>query len=185
MAVKLGKIAKSAKAFDHVLIVMRHAKTEPFNSGGDIAREITDKGAKQAKTVSKGLVDMRLVPDRIVCSSATRARQTLDKMLKTFGDDPKVDYRQSLYDGGMQAIFDELASTRDNNRVLMILGHEPTVSIASQWLASADSDARHLDRLNLGLSPASMVIFGSDVPFSKWQVHEVELLAVLTPKDFD
>ena len=39
---------------------------------------------------------------RIACSSATRARQTCDRMLKVFGDDPKVDYRQSLYEGGVQ-----------------------------------------------------------------------------------
>ena len=35
------------------------------------------------------------------------------------------------------------------------------------------------------LSTASVVVFGSDQPFSRWQVHDAELLAVLSPKDFD
>ena len=177
MGVNLSKVEKKTKNYSHVLLVMRHAKAEPFNDKGDHDREITDKGEKQAKIVAKGLVGMKLLPDR--------ARQTLERMLKVFGDHPKVEYRQALYDGGMQAVFDELANAKDKTRVLMVLGHEPTVSVSCQWLASSDSDMVKLDLLNLGMSTASVVVFGSDQPFSRWQVHDAELLAVLSPKDFD
>ena len=98
MGVNLSKVEKKAKNYSHVLLVMRHAKAEPFNDKGDHDREITDKGEKQAKIVAKGLVGMKLLPDRVACSGAVRARQTLERMLKVFGDDPKVDYRQSLYE---------------------------------------------------------------------------------------
>ena len=195
MGVNLSKVEKKAKNYSHVLLVMRHAKAEPFNDKGDHDREITDKGdhdreitdkgEKQAKIVAKGLVGMKLLPDRVACSGAVRARQTLERMLKVFGDHPKVEYRQALYDGGMQAVFDELANAKDKTRVLMVLGHEPTVSVSCQWLASSDSDMVKLDLLNLGMSTASVVVFGSDQPFSRWQVHDAELLAVLSPKDFD
>ena len=185
MGIKLSKVAKAAKKYDHILIIMRHAKAEPFGNKGDSERELTDKGLKQAKAVGKGIESLRLVPDQISCSSATRTRQTLDRMLKTFGDKPIVDYRLSLYDGGVQAVFDELAHVKAKNRVFMIVGHEPTVSISAQWLASADSDGERLDLLNLGLSPASIVIMGSNKPFDEWQVHSGELLAVINVKDFD
>ena len=82
-------------------------------------------------------------------------------------------------------MFDELAHVKAKNRVFMIVGHEPTVSISAQWLASADSDAERIDLLNLGLSPASIVIMGSNRPFDEWQVHSGELLAVINVKDFD
>ena len=107
MGIKLSKVAKTAKKYDHILIIMRHAKAEPFGDKGDSERELTDKGLKQAKAVGKGIESLGLVPDQISCSSATRTRQTLDRMLKTFGDKPIVDYRISLYDGGVQAVFDE------------------------------------------------------------------------------
>ena len=113
MGIKLNKVAKAAKKYDHVLIIMRHAKAEPFGDKGDVERELTEKGLKQAKAVGKGVEALGLVPDRISCSSATRTRQTLDRMLKTFGDKPIVDYRISLYDGGVQAVFDELAHVKD------------------------------------------------------------------------
>ena len=185
MGIKLSKVAKAAKKYDHILIIMRHAKAEPFGEKGDSERELTDKGLKQAKAVGKGIEWLGLVPDQISCSSVTRTRQTLDRMLKTFGDKPIVDYRISLYDGGVQAVFDELAHVKAKNRVFMIVGHEPTVSISAQWLASADSDGERLDLLNLGLSPASIVIMGSNKPFNEWQVHSGELLAVINVKDFD
>lgn len=185
MGIKLSKVAKAAKKYDHILIIMRHAKAEPFGDKGDSERELTDKGPKQAKAVGKGIESLGLVPDQISCSSVTRTRQTLDRMLKTFGDKPIVDYRISLYDGGVQAVFDELAHVKAKNRVFMIVGHEPTVSISAQWLASADSDGERLDLLNLGLSPASIVIMGSNKPFDEWQVHSGELLAVINVKDFD
>ena len=185
MGVNPSKVAKRAKGYDHVLIIMRHAKAEPFHAEGDYGRELTAKGLKQAKKVAKGLVDMKLLPDVIACSAATRARQTCAKMLKTFGDAPKVDYHQSLYEGGVQAVFDELTHAKEKDRVLMVLGHEPTVSIASQWLASSESDSERLDLLNLGLQTAGVVVFGSDQPFDQWQVHSGDLLAVMSPSDFE
>ena len=185
MGTSLKKVAKKAKDYKYVLMVMRHAKTEPFGNGGDAGRELTDKGRNQATAVAKGLASFKLVPDRIACSSATRARQTCDRMLKVFGDDPKVDYRQSLYEGGVQSVFDELAQTKEKRRTLLILGHEPTVSIACQWIASSESDPTLLDLLNLGMSPASIAVFGADEPFNQWQLHSGELIALLTAKDFD
>ncbi|KAA8828011.1 SixA phosphatase family protein [Bifidobacterium myosotis] len=185
MGIKLNKVAKAAKKYEHILIIMRHAKAEPFGGTGDMERQLTDKGLKQAKAVGKGIEALGLVPDQISCSSAVRTRQTLDRMMKTFGDKPIVDYRISLYEGGVQAVFDELSHVKPKMRVFMVVGHEPTISISAQWLSSAESDPECLDLLNLGLSPASVVILGSDKPFDEWQVHSGDLLAVINVKDFD
>ena len=184
MATSVNKVAKKTKQYEHILLVMRHAKAESA-AVSDYERNLTDKGLKQAKRVAKGLREMKLVPDVIVCSAATRARQTLERMLKVFGDKPKVDYHQNLYDGGMQAVLDELAHAKDKTRVLMVLGHEPTVSISSQWLASDDSKEERLELLNLGLQTAGIVVLGSDKPFNQWQLHDGMLLAVLSPADFE
>lgn len=185
MGINLKKLAKQTEQYEYVLIVMRHAKAEPFNEKGDHERTLTEKGLKQAKTVSKGLARLDMIPDRIACSSARRAQETLEKMLKTFGDHPKVDYRQSLYDAGIQSVLDEIEQTKDKHHRLMILGHEPTVSVSCQWLADSNSDPAMLDLLNLGLSTAAIVVFGSHEPFSTWKIHSEELIGVINPKDFD
>ncbi|WP_107315372.1 SixA phosphatase family protein, partial [Bifidobacterium merycicum] len=128
MASRMSKTAKKAKQYDHVLILMRHAKAEVTGKNGDYDRPLAEKGLKQAKKVAKGLREMKLVPEVIDCSAALRARQTCGRLLKVFGDKTQVDYHQSLYDGGLQAVFDELAHAKDKTRVMMVLGHEPTIS---------------------------------------------------------
>lgn len=184
MAASVDKVARKTKQYGHILVVMRHAQANP-SAAGDYERTLTDKGLKQAKRVAKGLREMKLVPDAIACSAATRARQTCDRMLKVFGDKPKVDYHQSLYDGGVQAVLDELVHVKDKARVLLVLGHEPTVSVASQWLASSDSKEERLELLNLGLQTAGLVVLGSDKPFNQWRLHDGMLLAVMSPADFE
>ena len=185
MGINLKKVAKRSKGYQYILLIMRHAKAEPFTSASDRDRTITEKGVKQAKLVAEGLTQLRLVPDAIACSSAVRAQQTLGRMLRVFGDGPNVDYRQSLYQGGVQAILDEISHAKESAHVFMVLAHEPTVSISCQWIASSQSDPALLDLLNIGMSTASVAVFGADVPFTQWKVHTGDLLAVLSPKDFD
>ena len=184
MGVNLNKVAKKAKNYKYQLMIVRHANAESIKDhGSDMDREISEKGRKQAKKVSKALAAVGLIPDQIICSGATRARQTMDRMLKYFGDKPKVEMRQSLYDGGVQSILEEMKHTRAKTKTLMIIGHDPAVSVTSQWLSSPDSNPALLDILNLGMSTASVVILGSDKPFDEWQIRDGQLLAVLTPKE--
>lgn len=184
MATKnLKKLAKTAKDYPYVLLVMRHAKTEPFHAEGDFSRELTDKGLQQAKHVAKGLQKMGLVPDQIDSSSAKRAKQTCDRMLKVFGDKPKAELYRSLYDNGVQSVFDMLGDCKPKRHVLMVIGHEPTVSMACQWLASPSSDPATLELLNLGMSPANVAVFGSSLPFASWQLHQAVLLGMISAKD--
>lgn len=185
MASRMSKTAKKAKQYDHVLILMRHAKAEVTGKNGDYDRPLAEKGLKQAKKVAKGLREMKLVPEVIDCSAALRARQTCGRLLKVFGDKTQVDYHQSLYDGGLQAVFDELAHAKDKTRVMMVLGHEPTISICGQWLASDESKADRIDMLNLGVQTAGVLVLASNKPFNKWQLHDGDLLAVLSPADFE
>ncbi|MFT8704216.1 histidine phosphatase family protein [Bifidobacterium aquikefiricola] len=183
MNVNLHKLRKNLRSRAYILIVMRHAKAEALGEGDDRARKITDKGKKQAKAVAKALEALDLVPDRIATSSAERTVETMNRMLKYFGDGPKVDVRLSLYQGGIQSILDEIHVTKPKRHIVMILGHEPTVSVSCEWLATSDSDPAQLDMLHLGLSPASLAIFACDKPFSEWTMHGAELVAVLTPHD--
>lgn len=175
---------KEARHSKYVLLLMRHAKAEPPMMGDDWGRNLTEKGMKQAKIMAKGLEEFKLVPEYIVCSSANRTVQTMERMLKRFGDAPVVESRKSLYDGGMQAVLDELALIREDTHVSMIIGHEPTMSMAAQWLASQDSDSTVLGALRLGLSNAAIVVLVSDKPFSRCGLRGAKALGVIAAKDF-
>lgn len=185
MTVNLRKVAKRAAQYDYVLIVMRHAKTEFADEIADIDRQLLKKGRQQAKNAGKAIKRMNLIPDTIECSGAKRTRQTADCLLKVFGDDPDINYRAKLYGGGMQAYADRLARAKDKVRTMMIIGHEPDVSVCSCWLADPDSHKGRMDKLRLGFSPATFAVLGSDKPFNRWDLHEAQILGVITAKDCD
>ena len=105
-------------------------------------------------------------------------------MLKRFGDSPVVESRKSLYDGGMQSVMDELQAIRGDVHTTMIVGHEPTMSMAAQWLSSPDSDPDVLGAMRLGLANASVVVLVSDRPFATCGLRGATALAILTPKSF-
>lgn len=180
---KLRKMGQEAARYGHVLIIMRHAKAEGAGEMGDKARALSEKGRRQARVSAKGIAAMGLTPDEVISSAADRARQTTERALTVFGDKPQVRYSMDLYDGGMQAFIDAMEHVKDKRRVTMIVGHEPTVSQACQWFASAESDPDALSTLLLGFSPASFAILASDKPVSQWQAHDARVIAVVRPRD--
>ena len=166
-----------------MLLAMRHAKTEPFGgNGSDVGRELTDKGRKQAKTVAKGLAAFKMVPTRIACSSATRARQTCDPHAQ--GVRRRSESRLPAKPVRRRRAIRVRRARANQGKASHAARAWPRTdhSIACQWLASTESDPTLLDLLNLGMSPASIAVFGSNEPFNQWQLHSGELIALLTAK---
>ena len=58
------------------LLILRHGKAAPEEAGTDRDRPLTGDGKRAADAVGRELRDDGLVPDCILSSSATRARDT-------------------------------------------------------------------------------------------------------------
>ena len=173
-------IARAAHDYGHVLLVMRHAKAAHGTDPDDHRRPLASRGVSQSHAIARQLVRCRLVPERIVCSSAERARQTLEGMLPSFGDGPVVEYRESLYVGGAQAMLDQLRQAKEDCRSMMLLSHEPAVSEVAQTLVSAHpNDAT--DLLAAGMGTANVAVLAADEPLASWPESGAELLGVIRP----
>ncbi|WP_439521107.1 SixA phosphatase family protein [Marivita sp.] len=60
------------------LILMRHAKSDWSASGDDHDRPLNKRGRASAPAMGQWLKDQGWLPDEVLCSTATRTRQTLD-----------------------------------------------------------------------------------------------------------
>eukprot|EP00884_Botryococcus_braunii_P022693 jgi/Botrbrau1/9107/Bobra.0305s0014.3 len=82
------------------LIMMRHAESEerPIDAR-DHDRPITDLGKRTAQEIAKELQDKGWLPELIVCSNATRTRQTLSAMCEVVSalKTARTQFRGSLY----------------------------------------------------------------------------------------
>ena len=60
------------------LLVLRHAKTQSDAPAGDHARELTERGHRNAEAMGAYIKNLIGTPDAIITSDATRARQTAE-----------------------------------------------------------------------------------------------------------
>jgi phosphohistidine phosphatase len=106
------------------LILLRHAHAEPGAEGApDIDRPLSADGLAEAEAAGRWLVEQGLIPDRILCSPARRARETLDAVLGIIGN-----VEHSLEDAIYEATPGTLAELADAHREterLLLLGHNP------------------------------------------------------------
>ena len=120
------------------LILVRHADAErDVQSNKDIDRALSTLGLAQAEAAAAWLIERQLHPDRVLCSPATRARQTLAALRTRLADLTVID-EPGIY----EATPGELISIIDRHRPassLMIVGHNPGLETLMTLLADGRS----------------------------------------------
>lgn len=128
------------------LVLLRHAKAETPGDKPDYARELTDRGLRDAGAAGGWLADENLYPELVICSAATRARQTWHGVALALSQAvpghaaPEVRYEQALYDGGRTEVIDLLRTVSDDVTAVLVVGHNPTMSDVSMLLRPDDAD---------------------------------------------
>lgn len=115
------------------LVLMRHAKTEGNNPGGDHARELLPRGVQAAQEA--GVELRRLGLQYALVSTATRTRQTFAAL----GLDIPVEYQDVLYHDGSETMLQRISETDDAVTGLLVVGHAPTIPSLSAQLGYASS----------------------------------------------
>jgi phosphohistidine phosphatase len=114
-------------AQQRTLLVLRHAQTEDVRPGSrDSERRLTPEGERQAREVGDFLRTQHIRIDAVLCSSAVRARQTLE--LLQLGDllDPnQVDIADRFYNAGGDTLREAVRVLPEDCQVALIVGHAP------------------------------------------------------------
>jgi len=120
------------------LLILRHSIAVPGDARTpDFERPLTPHGHVLAETVGVHLRHQQLLPDLVLCSTATRTRATLRDLMHGAEWEAPVFYEDDFYHGGSQQVLDQVAlRAKDANRVL-IVGHNPTVSELIRHLADS------------------------------------------------
>ena len=109
------------------LLVLRHARTEDMRPDGrDVDRRLTADGEGQAAEAGDYLRKRGITVDAVLCSSAVRARQTLD--LLRLGDQPasdRVDIADRFYNAGTDTLIEAVRELPDDCQVALLIGHAP------------------------------------------------------------
>lgn len=123
------------------LYIMRHAKSSWAIPGArDFDRELNDRGLQDLAKLSKLIKREKYFPEKILCSSATRTRQTLDAVIDAFESKPEVEYTERLYSSGLDEYIEIINANKDVKSI-MLIGHNPMCgSLATSMPGFGEAD---------------------------------------------
>jgi phosphohistidine phosphatase len=144
------------------LIIMRHATANP-GGGRDHDRTLTPAGQDEARQVGLSLRSQGPIPERVLCSSAVRCRETWQALSAGLGSIAAVDFERDLYNASPESLLHCLAGIADEQSVL-ILAHNPGVSVLALELVRGNEES--VTRLRAGFAPAAIACFEIEGPWS-------------------
>jgi phosphohistidine phosphatase len=112
------------------LLLLRHAKSSWKEPGmDDHDRPLNDRGKRDAPKVGELILAQNLKPDRIVSSTAKRAKKTAEKVAVSCGYVDDVEFTRDLYLASLAGFRKVIRNIDDDCERLLLVGHNPGLEI--------------------------------------------------------
>ena len=146
------------------LVLVRHAKAEPF-AETDQARDLTERGRRDARAAGAYLREQGIKPDHAVVSSSQRTRSTWEAMEQEMGSGAVVDYDESVYSGSTDVVLEALRVVPEDAEVVVFVGHQPSIGYLAHLLDDGEGDPMALHAMLHGFPASSAALFDVEVPW--------------------
>ena len=172
------------------LILLRHAKSA-WPDVPDHDRPLADRGRRDAPAAGRWLRAAGLVPDRVLCSTAERARETWRLAGAELsgggpGAGPAVTFEPRVYGASAAGLLGLLHEVPGDARAVLLVGHEPAMSELALTLAGPAVDAgRHgeLDRIRAKFPTAAIAVLEFTGSWSRLGPGGARLARLVIPSD--
>lgn len=165
------------------LVLLRHAKSDYPPDVADHERPLAPRGIREAGLAGDWLRANVPAVDAVVCSTATRTRQTLERT----GIDAPVRYVDRIYDATPGIVLGEinaLARHFDHQvATLLVIGHEPVMSGLALVLAgAAGSSADAAERISAKFPTSAMAVLQTESTWERLEPGGAALIAFHVPR---
>lgn len=148
-----------------LLLLMRHGKAESGSGRLDHERPLADRGVTQAKLVGEYLDAQNVQVSRVLVSDAVRTTQTWEATAGAMpGFDGEVTFHEEIYSGGAAEVLGLVHAVDARHPVVMVVGHEPTISTLASLLADDDSEAGAVAQARIGMPTGGTAILSGTLP---------------------
>lgn len=166
------------------LFLLRHAVALGDNGGGDKSRVLAPRGVDDAAALGTFMQKKAYVPDMVLCSSAVRTRQTLER-LKLPITSTQIRFEDMLYSGSTGDYLHLIQGVSDVYRRILVIAHNPSIYELLILLAAQGSDSV-MQRLSEGYHPATFsVIHCRCMTWADIQPAENMLADFTDPMDYN
>src|SRR6266576_2330919 len=108
------------------LFLLRHAKSSWDDAElADHDRPLAPRGRRAAKLIAEHLRRQSVPPALVLCSSAQRTRETLDRIAPALGEEVPVQIERELYAASEQRLLERLRAITGGVESMLLIGHNP------------------------------------------------------------
>jgi phosphohistidine phosphatase len=110
------------------LLIIRHAKSSWDHDGlADLFRPLSERGLRNASTMAERLKKMKVIPELLLTSPATRALNTALIMSRVWDLPPgALQIREEIYEAAPRDLDVVLQTVPDDVTRVALFGHNPT-----------------------------------------------------------
>jgi phosphohistidine phosphatase len=167
------------------ILLLRHAKSAWSDSRlSDHERPLNRRGEQAAKAAADHLVQRGPRPDLILCSTATRTRQTLAPLIKRLGAPaPPLSLEDGLYLAPEGSLMTRLQAIPDDVSTVLLVAHNDGIWRLAEALAGR-GPAAPLAALREKYPTGTLAVLR--IPAGNWRdlaAGSGELVALVRPRD--
>ena len=124
------------------LLILRHAEAQADAPAGDHARQLTERGQRDAAAMANHIRTRFGAPDAIVTSDARRAEQTAEivSRMSELASEPRREPR--LYTDDLETILSVVRGLPNDAALVVLVGHEPGLERLAVALSSEAVEVR-------------------------------------------
>src|SRR5262249_30501621 len=115
-----------AEATGKTLYLLRHATTQPAGSNEDAQRILSRLGQQEAYALGLVMKQKNYHPDLVLCSTATRTRETLEGISDTVNLGC-IQYEDDIYRGDTDDLLKLICGVDDQFVSVLVVGHNPVI----------------------------------------------------------
>lgn len=148
------------------LYLLRHAKSSwDAEETDDHDRPLDPRGQRAATLMGAYLEQRVATPQRVLCSTATRARQTLERVQRFLTIPPAVEFDEGLYLASHSHLLERLTGVDDAVTGVLMIGHNPGIHQLARALGRRGKGSL-LRELEQGFTTAALASI--ELPTESW-----------------
>ena len=169
------------------ILLLRHAKSAWSEPGlADHDRPLNSRGERAAEIMAEHLLAKAPLPDLILCSTATRARQTLAPLVERLAPPaPPIALEDGLYLASESVLLNRLRDLPASVATVLMIGHNDGMWEAAEALAGRGK-ATLLAALRDKFPTGALATLQADIDrWAELKAGAATLAAFACPRDLD
>jgi phosphohistidine phosphatase len=165
------------------LLVMRHAKSAWPPGVPDLERPLLPRGVREARLAGTWLRENGILPDVILCSTATRAQQTCAEVRSGLGVDvPDPELEDALYAASAIHLLAVIHTVPETARCVLLVAHMPGVQELVTRLGSNGSDRDAADDAASRYPTSAFTVLETLTPWAELNGDDAEVTQFVVPR---